>query len=458
MLRRLLLVYGVLVFAAVSTAAWAEATVVVKPSSMGGWVTAERIGYQKFVDPVPSSDASVSHSGTGAWYCYTGTAASTNPEQGSLWIGTNQFAGTRLDQIQMLKYKTWTDDAGIWSTRTDIGHPYRQLNPPRQPVVLDILIDIDPENQPGVQRYIMYRPYGSKNQGLPGSAAESCGGPTRHWKEYDGVAEGYWLEIQYGGATSTWVERFSWWEILADYPNAAIAGPTDVGWNWPAYDTPTGCALNFNFGAQHRSGNTGGLTGLASAWNNWWRDAANMRGFLDDFTIGIGPLEDPQQVEYTTFDFEADAPSPAVAIGGSAARSGRAACGIDPSSDGNSVRGDCAGSDDFTFVAYGFVLSSPAPGLTRFYMTDGGKRMEIINPEGTLALAGQFVRVSGYMQVDYGCTTNSQGVPTDLDDFPGGDPSPLDWNDPYGPMPSDIHPRIICPIGNVTILCEAPAE
>lgn len=451
--------YLALALVALTSAVSAD-TVVVKPSDMGDWVTGltNAVGgaYVKFFDPAPPKQSAIDPEGTndGALYGVTGIGLGSlpNDEEGSLWVGTNLYNGTRLDQITTIKYHTWTDDAGIWQTRTP--GPYRQLNPPRQPFRPRLLINRNDGS--GKQSWLIHCPYGTAGGGLPGSGTERQGFPQRQWQEYDAVAAGGWLEIKNDEPNlSSFTLHTSWLAVLTAYPEATIAGAPAVGSQWPLFLAPTGCALNFFAGAQQRSGNVNGLN-IHSAWSNWWRDAYQMRYWLDDVTIGV--LNEEQQEVVTTYDFEADASAPTVAIGGTDARTSRAAVGIySRTTNGTTCfRSDCKGSDDFTFVVYGKVLETPPPGLNRFYITDGGLRMEVVvpKPDASPVVAGQWVRCTGHLQMDYGGPYNTVGNVSDWDDYPSGDPDPIQGVG--GPVvPPDMHPRLLCAVEDIV---ELPLE
>lgn len=476
-MRLLLLVTSAALCLVLCAACVSADAVIVKPSAMNGWVQGvdgPLVADVMLRDPAPPNrtDSLVEHTGSGAWYFYTGAAESTDPAQGNGWIGTNQFAGVRLDKITNLSYLTWTDDSGLWMNREGAGtYLGRQLNAPRQPVHVEMLVDTDPNNagDPTQQIYIMHRPIGTKNLGMPGSGCERTlpGWPYRMWAERS-LANDVWVVWIPTTTPSIWDWQagpradgcWYWADILAQWPDAAIAASAvqDNMWpggSWPSFSTVTGCSLNFTAGARHFSAMSGMDPNhpLPNAWTVWWRDAQAMRYWLDDFTIAI---DGDEGVVETTFDFEADAPGPEVCLTTKSAR-GREACGVGPIMTRDLARGYVRyieyGARYNTFVLTGMVAEPDGEGYfgvgsKSFYIDDGFKKTEVFCPDAGFyagILSGQYVRVKGMLQIDYG-----QFLSTDTsNEFTAGDPEP---NILFSPETPNIHPRLLAGIDDITIL------
>lgn len=479
---RLLLLVTLLV---ICTTAVGADVVTVRPSAMNGWVQGVDgpiLASVMFRDPAPPNRFDgAEHSGSGAWYFYSAYADATDPNQGNGWIGTNQFAGVRLDKITNLAYKTWTDDSGVWTNKTGAGTWLgRQLNAPRQPLSLEILVDTDPANHPGdpvYQIYIMQRPIGTKNLGMPGSGCERTlpAWPYRKWADRSISGNNVFVVFIPTATASIWDWQagpqadgcWSWADILTAWPNAAIAASATQdgmwpGGSWPAFSTVTGCALNFVGGARHYTANSGINPShpLPGPWGNWWRDAYAARQWLDDVTISI---DTEAGLSETTFDFEADAPGPELALTTKAARD-RESCGVGSVMTREMARGYVRYIEYAArynkFVIAGKVCATDGlgyfgPGEKSFYIDDGYKRTEVFCPGYADYLGivpGQWVRASGLLQIDYG-----QFLTTDTsDEFTGGDPEPsLTWVPAYEP---NIHPRLLCGLGDIKILEDIPQQ
>jgi hypothetical protein len=396
------------------------ATVVVKPGDMNGWVTASiASGRSVFRNPAPPQEVGgTTHTGKGAWFGYGGCEPGGD-FPGQAWLGTNQYAGVRLDRIRSFAYSTWLDDSGVWQVN---GSGSRQLNPPTTPACLELLINTGT----GEQRYLRVGLFGSKNNGRPGSIPESKGNKNdRHWKWWSVKGTVYWLEFKPTATPGVydWADQ-TWDGIRSAYPNATIATSAAVGTNWPQFDTPTGCALNFVVGAHWANGNEGidPSHQLASIWNNWWRDSMGARCYVDDFSMGVD--NGSGVVTTTLFDFDAN-PSPWRTVNSRSARDTET-CGI-PFVDGWEN-----GATQNAFVIVGRVAAEPAPAANSFYLDDGYRIIEVVCPGHSCNTPGQYWRAQGYLQTDFG--------------FPDGDP------EPFPPAVADVHPRMLCATSNLTLL------
>jgi hypothetical protein len=284
-----------------TTACFAQT--MVTPSNMQGWVLSTLNGAAAQWTVRPPGNGL----GDGALWAYCGGEGSTSYENypGQIWMGTNAYNGTKLSDIELMSYKTWTTNAGIYKN-TGTMLKDRWSGPRSQ---FQIQMCIDPGDG-GPKKILYYRPNGDAKSApyVDGSMAPNM--TQNQWTDNTAVGPtitGYWLDLQVDVSAT---KLTSWDAVKARFPNGSIAQPaqqpptpfpypnpapegTYVPWPNPAIvDTPNACGISLFWGAEER-GQSGGLDGAAGSspayhtpcTKNWWRESLGGISWVDDFKI-----------------------------------------------------------------------------------------------------------------------------------------------------------------------------
>jgi len=209
--------------------------VVVDPNNMGTWVAfkkdveaAEPKTEYAFADMAPGH----STIGVGAFYARTGVGGITSGQApGQIWLGNDQYSGTRLADITKLEYTTYTYTSG--AAPSPSGTDYV-----RQPIQLQLVIQLTPGGEYG---YLMHRPWGMTGQGHLLSDFEV-------WQTWDALSSNHQWYLAY--SEDSVGDCGTWSDILLAHPNAVLATPPGAATNWDVPFTGTGYSLNFEVGAK----------------------------------------------------------------------------------------------------------------------------------------------------------------------------------------------------------------
>ncbi len=183
------LITAIGLFAGGGTARAQEANITVKPSTPNGWT---------FALEAPTGSGEFT-AGPGQPPLGIGSVQLVASSTGAYSIGTNAFAGLRLDQLTQLTYST-----------------YRSTYDPDNHTTLNLRFDIDYDSTDGnaaPRGQLVYEPYQSGFQVLQNT-----------WQSWDALAaNSAWWSTSPVGEHCTVVQPCSWLEIRKRYPNAAIS-------------------------------------------------------------------------------------------------------------------------------------------------------------------------------------------------------------------------------------------
>lgn len=382
--------------------------VVVKPSGLSGWVADAYQGKDPAATPPmwsfsnntppPFLDAFYMSVG---WSCNRNPALpppwNTNEEAtNEVWFGTNQFNGVRIADITRLEYSTFTHFSGnLWESH--VSNPIK--------LVLTIKTDGVPDNYPPQERQadgprnwrvLIFSPWDPKlGPGLKTWDRTNYG----CWQTWDVLSSVLYV----GNEPNDNLLWQSWYEIVANYPNATLEYPYTYAenlsatggmyfdpWKAPYPDesrypvaTLTGTSLSFQAGCRRPFDVDWGGT--------WWKEHIGLRGYVDMLTVGVNGID-------TTFDFKADEP-PARFVG----MTNKAAV------DTIMKRAD----DVFHVVLFGQVVEDPYWNYSpEFFIDDGsGVRIKVKAPNNTV-YGGCYVRVAGTLVCDEVEAVDSNNPPT----------------------------------------------
>lgn len=255
--------------------------VLVSPGSMNGWVANSKSGSNTYMGASQQFDAivpAIDSGAPGAWYSATGGGIGAC---GQTIIGTNQWAGTKLNDITALSFTCYTKSAANVSTNhAEYGNA--------TPVQLQLAIDKDGNNN---WRYYVY--YADARQGNPNPVAVTYDA----WQTFDVTTQGAFREC--GSGAPAWR---TWAQMKAVSANTRIwAGAVPTQWATTyasGSGTPTGGSLNFAAG--YRDPNL--------PFYQSYKDSYNYAGWLDSFTIGVAGAN-------TTVYFGVPEPSSLLALG-----------------------------------------------------------------------------------------------------------------------------------------------
>jgi hypothetical protein len=256
---------------ALTAGVWAD-TVVVKPSNLSqtGWVIAHREGNEVRIADGSSKPAEAvaqfisgykaPPAGTGSLRIYVGSGeADPLPK---IYVGTNRYAGVRLDQITQFKF---------WAC------PRWWCYKGAQPVTVEIAT-----SKGGNLRLCTFYPWGFEPSGYYAKGV---------WREYDLMTSGGSWEITNVDAAD---RKGNWAWLVGHYPGATIIAPPAQ--DWPS-GTISGTGLNIKIGA-------GQAVEMNHNGGAWWRESSGCNACVDKLTIGYTDSTGKEVV--TTYDFEAD--------------------------------------------------------------------------------------------------------------------------------------------------------
>lgn len=269
-LRYIEMVMAACLTASIALSCTAAETVVVRPSSakQTGWVTAYQVG-----KAVKGSDGALRPAeavaefergygtpplGSGSLHLYVGSGeADPLPK---VYVGTNKYAGVRLDQITQFKVcvcPRW------WCYTT------------AQPVTVEIAVAKGRN-----LRLCTFYPWGFDPTGYYGRC---------NWREVDLMSPAGCWEITH---TDSGDNRGNWQWLVQRLPASAIMVPSAD--DWPR-GTLSGAGVNVKIGAGQA---------IEARRGSWWRESSGCNCYVDKFTIGH--LDSAGKEIVTIYDFESD--------------------------------------------------------------------------------------------------------------------------------------------------------
>jgi hypothetical protein len=310
--------------------------------------------------------------------------------EGQAWVGIDDYAGVRLDQITSLEYWTWVQrrgEEGQYCVEPECTGTNQKFGPsffPGQPPQINLIISKDGTNL----RDLIYRPWGWKG--------DKGGGQCRKWQEWNCMLDdGVWYVPEWGANTGA---SFSWNGLLDLYPNATIAGQYNATTNPYGVQTGrsyrqslAGAGFNLQLGARYTNNNDFDRPdGFA-----WWKESYNARTAFDLVTVGVNDAE-------TTWDFQTGdvyATRGVSNLGLTDATYNY--CKFDPPNSSGYGLWETATQRNARynrtkFVIWGTVCTDPAVSGSTFYVDDGaGKKIRCYSSFHML-MGGELVRMAGW--------------------------------------------------------------